>query len=407
MAYPRGSSKAYQPLANLQSEINGAKSQWESLLDRLINGYKDAYKAHKDALKELERLIKKDTESDVGALMFIFSVVSVGFAGGFVGGLVAPWVEKAGEEAFKRAVREGVKDIAKHGAWGMVEGATKKLEHVAADSARGGSPYEPLVPDTLDQYLDKKEEFDRCFGRLNEFIEDLKNQSDKEQWPAQTGQAIQRHFWAEMPVLRDAPHDKDLPPREKVGKAAELLMWVLWAKDRDWDWWMPRYQLLDEATYRRGEYYKKYQEYQRKMREWEKAGRWKVGDPPRPVENILTDDPETVTRVGSPFDPYLKEGHAPLNSRSIESDYRRVLEDAKTLHPVLRRLMQLGKADVQNVVPSALEGSAGQLPILDLRKLANLPVDPIFPPLKEVPNTALLRAKFLDGLRDFRPSWKR
>src|SRR6266480_58761 len=100
-----GTSPAFGTLGLLRAEFTGAKSQWEALLDTIILGYKDAYDAHKAALKRLQDSINKDTASDAATLMFIFSLVSVGFAGGFVGGLIAPWVRKAGDQKFFLGVR--------------------------------------------------------------------------------------------------------------------------------------------------------------------------------------------------------------------------------------------------------------------------------------------------------------
>src|SRR6185436_14410505 len=39
-------SPASIPLHHIMTEINGAKSQWEALIDRMSQGYGDAYKKH-------------------------------------------------------------------------------------------------------------------------------------------------------------------------------------------------------------------------------------------------------------------------------------------------------------------------------------------------------------------------
>src|SRR5215217_8181717 len=112
---PRAESPASGPLHMLQTELNGAKSQWEYLEDRIINGYKDAYKLHSAALKQAEdahlEALRKDAQiKAIG--MFVFSVVSVGFAGGLVGGIIAPWAASAAAGTAQAALRQGVQGIA-------------------------------------------------------------------------------------------------------------------------------------------------------------------------------------------------------------------------------------------------------------------------------------------------------
>src|SRR4051812_36379938 len=109
-------SPASEPLHFLQSELSGAKSQWEYLHDRLTNGYKDAYNKHAAVLKEVEANRRKALEKDARLRQlgfFIFSVASVGFAGGIVGGLFAPWVKNAAEGMSDAVFREGVKEVTK------------------------------------------------------------------------------------------------------------------------------------------------------------------------------------------------------------------------------------------------------------------------------------------------------
>jgi hypothetical protein len=78
-------SEGSKLLSILQAELIGAKTQWEYLEDRIMSGYKDAYKLHVDALTKMKnaRLLAEQKEAVfLGIEMFVLSVVSVGFAGG-------------------------------------------------------------------------------------------------------------------------------------------------------------------------------------------------------------------------------------------------------------------------------------------------------------------------------------
>ena len=60
-------SAASGPLHMLMAELNGAKSQWEYLHDRLTNGYKDARKRVQRALKaKSTRITARDQTATLG-----------------------------------------------------------------------------------------------------------------------------------------------------------------------------------------------------------------------------------------------------------------------------------------------------------------------------------------------------
>ena len=95
--------------------MSGACKQWEFLQDVITNGYKDAYKLHLGALTDMHKakVIAEQNEAKwCGVAMFVFSVVSVGFAGGLVGRVIAPLVRSAQRNVANAAFRQGVQGIA-------------------------------------------------------------------------------------------------------------------------------------------------------------------------------------------------------------------------------------------------------------------------------------------------------
>src|SRR5207248_2147084 len=124
-------------------------------------------KLHKGALKELEAIINADTQSDTSSFMFIFSLLSVAFAGGMAGGWIAPWVKQAPEKSFKYVIRSGLQEIGKTLSKEVTGSAVKTLEAASAQGAPEPLGYEPVSPDAFDVYLEKKEALDGCFARLN------------------------------------------------------------------------------------------------------------------------------------------------------------------------------------------------------------------------------------------------
>ena len=149
-------------------------------------GYKDAYNEHKNALKEFEQIRKLHDQQDAAVMMFIYSVVAVGFAGGLVGGLLAPWVRNAGTSLFQTAIRSSVQEMAKSATKEATGGIIKRLQDVSK-AAPTGNPYEPVTPDKFDVYLEKKKELDECFARFDKMVDDLQQQAAAEDWPIDVG----------------------------------------------------------------------------------------------------------------------------------------------------------------------------------------------------------------------------
>jgi hypothetical protein len=238
-------SPASASLHALQSELAGAKTQWEYLEDRLTNGYKDAYKTHVGVLKAMEnaKILAEQADAKwIGIGMFVFSVVSVGFAGGLVGGVIAPWVKKAEQGTADAVIRQGIQGIATRT---TQQSVLRVVPERPTGSSPDGSPYVAASPQAFDAYLDTKEELDGCFAIVNAYIQSLINLSNSEQWPAEVGQTILDSFRHNCRLLTDSPEPSQLPKRELVARAAEIAMWVAWANARDWVYWGDVYRELD------------------------------------------------------------------------------------------------------------------------------------------------------------------
>jgi hypothetical protein len=361
-------SEASSLLHMLQSELTGAKSQWEYLEDRIANGYKDAYKLHKGALDKMRKAKMASRE----AMMFVLSCVSVGFAGGIVGGLFAPWVRAVQAETLTAAhvLRTGIQDASKR----LTQETVKKIiPDKPNDSGGDGSPYVPVSAEAFDHYLDTKEELDGCFAIVNNRVQSLIDQSNAEQWPRALGQAILDSFRANCALLRDRPNpEKDLPARTAVAKSAELAMWVAWTSERDWPWWNPRYSVLGGGPEPMG---------------YSDAGKDKFH--------------EEVRRNGGTFDG--KDGQ----TYDMQA-YGNALREVKELDPVADRLKDLGKWDS---VKASFGFRSQPDVVLDLRKLRTLRLDTMtdmpFAKMKGLDFGTLsnlqLRGKFLDGFTELRP----
>jgi hypothetical protein len=237
-------SPASGPLHALQAELSGAKSQWEYLHGRLTNGYKDAYKWHAGALKQVELNRKKALEQDARMRqlgLFIFSVTTVGFAGGVVGGLLAPWVKNAAEEGANAVFREAVKEITKQSAQQAVMRAVPQKPEATVVH-----PFEPVSDQAFDTYMENKEELDGCFARVNSWLQAYIDLCNKTNAPAEDGLQVLNSFRRNCPLLRDKPDPDKLPARDTVAKGCEIAMWVAWASLRDWNWWNKVYDAIDK-----------------------------------------------------------------------------------------------------------------------------------------------------------------
>lgn len=237
-------SEASALLHDLMTEINGVKSQWEALVDRISQGYGDAYKLHTQALDTVRKTRKAVEDTNREMLLFMFSVMSVGFAGGAVGSLLAPWSKAVDKNIAEYAFREGVKGVATETAKKSTGKAVDKLFSMAWGGL-GADPFDAAVPSPWDAYLDKKTRLDTCFGFVNEHLTALISMSNEEQWGKQTGQDILDSWRRNCPLLVDAPKSDSPPDRKAMADSALVLMWIAWASARDWKWWTDQYNYIE------------------------------------------------------------------------------------------------------------------------------------------------------------------
>ena len=147
-------SPASVALHMLLAELNATKSQWEDLQDVIALGYADAYDAHLKTLNDMHkaRLIAEQKSKEwFGVEMFIFSVVSVGFAGGLVGGLIAPWVREAQKEVAETVIRQGVQGMATRTMQQSVVRLIPERAPTSSPSVEDESLFVPASPDAYPQ----------------------------------------------------------------------------------------------------------------------------------------------------------------------------------------------------------------------------------------------------------------
>jgi hypothetical protein len=179
-------SPASIPLHHIMTEINGAKSQWEALIDRMSQGYGDAYKKHDEALSIVRKKRAAIENAKREALFFLFTAISMGFAGGAVGSLFAAWTKDAAEQVAKYAFREGVRGIASETAKKAMNAAALKI----FSGGGGGGGLTPVSVPPWEYYLEKKTRLDTCFAQVNEYLTSLIQIANQDQWSEAIGQDI-------------------------------------------------------------------------------------------------------------------------------------------------------------------------------------------------------------------------
>jgi len=224
-------SPASVPLHHVMTEINGVKSQWEALIDRISQGYGDAYKKHVEALDAVRKKRKDIENANREALIFLFSVVSMGFAGGAVGSLFANWTKGAADNVAKYAFREGLRGVASETAKKSMGAAVTTI----LSGPSSGDGLDPVVATPWEDYLEKKTRLDTCFARVNEHLTTLITTANKESWSEAVGQEILDSWRKYCPLLVDAPKADAPPKREDMARGAEVLMWVAWCNAQDLD----------------------------------------------------------------------------------------------------------------------------------------------------------------------------
>lgn len=248
-------SAASGPLHNLQTELLSAKAAWEQLGVRIAKGYTAAYIVHVATLEQMKKA-KEAKEAARAALlnkyMFVFSVISIGFAGGAVGAVMGPWAKRAGEgtahwvfrEGARSAMQQGAKDIVKAGDEKLSE-RLRKSEALFGPSSPADDPYTTNSPKDIAVDEEIRDRIASAFGPLLEALDAMIDEANGKQADEASGQAILNSFRQNCPLMTDKPSQDDIPAEQVVSKASELAMWIAWANARDWDWWNGLYNRLD------------------------------------------------------------------------------------------------------------------------------------------------------------------
>lgn len=227
------------------TEINGAKSQWEAMVDRISLAYGDAFKRHTGTLDVIRKRRIAAQNASREALLLMFSTTTIGFAGGAVGSLFAPWVSAVEKKVVQYAFREGVKGATDEATKKVTELAMGKIFGTATWGQSGTSALDPSAPQPWEQYLEKKSKLDNCFGLVNETLQSLINLANAEKWSEAVGQNILDSWRKSCPLLTDAPKAADAPDRNTLARGCELLIWVAWCMELNWKWWKTQYDNMN------------------------------------------------------------------------------------------------------------------------------------------------------------------
>lgn len=348
-------SKASGPLHHLQSELLSAKAAWEQLGVRIAKGYTTAYGKHQ---KTLTRMKKAKEEASSDALSFVFSIVSIGFAGGIVGGLMGPWIKRASESTAKFVFREGTRGLAQQGAKDLVKVGGEKLKDLSEAS---DDPYTTNSPKEIAVDVDIRDRISTAFGPVLEALDAMIAEANSRNADLATGQAILNNFRKFCPLMTDKPAQEDIPTELAASNASELSMWIAWANERDWAYWKPIYSNLDAAA--------------------------------RKAAKIAADGGGMGTWDVS------------------------ALREALELDPIGERLQALGKwLEVKNVTDKFVDPEpykATEVAYMDLRKLKELRLEPTLPfrriarlDLQWDKTKPLDRMKFLSNFQSLKPVYK-
>ena len=388
------------PLERLRNDVLAAKSNWETLQDQICIGYALAYQNHKTTLKNMqnkrleEELAEKQTRQ---ILVFLFSTVATAFAGGVIGGAMAPWVDEATESFANEVARRSlgyvndsrgalVRKFTTMVARNTTEESAKKISDKLIDAilptqetdsrekyidlsdkknAHPGQnePYTPAAQDPDLFFLHQKALLDSSFAEAGDRFQKILSSADDGKWSLQICDAMAGELRSKCPLLRDKPDPKKaMSPKfvQSVQNAAELAMWVAWAKRRKFEYWNPIYARMDEG-------------------------------------DVFVDDRSIMNEIVDTLDlqPVLDRIRA-IDSRA-----------ANTVEITMEISGGGGRAGV--LLPPRFSPEEH---VLNLRKLRDLSLQMPGLPFSQMknlgqmllPNVHLeLRGKFLDGLRDIRP----
>lgn len=387
-------SPASQPLHHLQSELLSAKARWEQLGIRIGLGYTEAYKQHTTTLQIMK---KEKTSASYEALLFVFSIVSVGFAGGLVGGLLSRWVKEQGISAAKEVFRSSISGVGQQGAKDLAKVGTKTILAIAKDGSHQPSndPYttSSMSDIATDQAI--RDNIGSAFGPLLEAVDAMIEVANQNHSPVNVGQEILNNFRANCPLMVQRPDESDMPAVSVTHRAAELAMWVAWAAERDWPWWNERYKVLD--------YLRLSAEKQAELVAKQDPGyrRYAYG---RPQTNGAKEDALTLT---------------PVLNRMLALDKWGAVYDSALVYyykhvPKTNDWRRSNEVDYVETPEGISEDEGSSIFYLDLRKLRDLPLNQDarlpFRRLQGLSNTfdksnPLKRIEFLSRTQNIKPSY--
>jgi len=363
-------SPASGPLHMLQSELLSAKAAWEQLGVRIAKGYTTAYGKHVQTLAAVKR--KRDNmeaskEATADGLIFVFSIVTVGLAGGIVGGLMGPWIKKQSESTAHFVFKEAIRGLAQQAAKDLTKAGDEKLKKLA--SVATDDPYTTNSPKEIAVDQDIRDRIGSAFGPVLEGIDAMIDEANRVGARAAAGQDILNNFRQACPLITDKPAQDDIPSEHTVATAAELAIWVVWANERDWNQWTPRYNAMDAAAR------------------------------------------QTVVngRLAYPKDKgFFENAFVFANSE---------IEDALVISPIDDRLLELGKwQDVKNtsIIIFGPRKDVTTVTYTDLRKLKALVLNDSSLPFRKMSGLSfqwdktnpLQRVKFLSSLTGVKPLYK-
>jgi hypothetical protein len=238
MAYQPKSEAARAVDIEVEKAFSKAQHQWNTYATKLGEGYRTAFKNHRDALKDVQEKYRLAAESAYWALSLLCST----YAGGLAGGLMAPWLEKQGI-----ITADGIHENITFpgGRTGAIGKSTATTALAASVKKRffESPPFEPsktlLEPEALADKLGGEigTFFSQLRAWLNMELQDI-DTDDKKKARNNTEHIISTY--SSVPIVQDYPEEKHMPDPEKVAKETELGIWVAWANVRDYDYWKER-----------------------------------------------------------------------------------------------------------------------------------------------------------------------
>jgi hypothetical protein len=227
---------------SLNTDLNSAQEDWNTLADIIGKKYNDAYQKHSDVLDGIKRV----RQAEIDRYYFVLGLVCTAVTGGVAAGLMAPWVKDAGPAAAKEFAKRVFSDVAARNATAtvtrqMAQGIVGRI--VAPSGEAGGGAFTPQVPNPLSFYLGMKTQLGICFAefrkQLGELSDHFKHRND-----AFLVEVVKKN----CPLFTDRPSPANLSQMAgsiDMYNAIEASMWIAWANVRDMDYWNTAYDRIE------------------------------------------------------------------------------------------------------------------------------------------------------------------